>query len=68
MAEIGRASFEKCLQQLMNALEASLLEEASAQLNELHPSEVAKLLEALPPKDRSLIWPREVCFIAAHSG
>jgi magnesium transporter len=58
MAEIGRASFEKCLQQLMNALEASLLEEASAQLNELHPSEVAKLLEALPPKDRSLIWPR----------
>ncbi|MGE4594688.1 MAG: magnesium transporter, partial [Gammaproteobacteria bacterium] len=58
MSEIERASFEECLQQLMNALEASLLEEAGAQLDELHPSEVAKLLEALTPKDRALIWPR----------
>ena len=58
MADAERASFEECLQQLMNALEASLIEEAGAQLDELHPSEVAKLLEALPPKDRSLIWPR----------
>lgn len=58
MAEAERASFEELLQQLMNALEASLIEEAGAQFAELHPSEVAQLLEALPPKDRSLVWPR----------
>ncbi len=58
MAEVERTSFEECLVQLINALEASLLEEAVAQLDELHPSEVANLIEALPPRDRSLIWPR----------
>ena len=58
MADIENASFEGRLQQLMATLEASLIEEAGAQLNELHPSEVAKLLEALTPKDRSLVWPR----------
>ncbi len=58
MAEAERASFEELLQHLMNALEASLIEEAGAQFAELHPSEVAQLLEALPPKDRSLVWPR----------
>ena len=58
MADVEHASFEGRLQQLMVALEASLIEDAGAQLDELHPSEVAKLLEALTPKDRSLIWPR----------
>jgi len=58
MADIENASFEGRLQHLMATLEASLIEEAGAQLNELHPSEVAKLLEALTPKDRSLVWPR----------
>ena len=58
MADVEYASFEGRLQQLMVALEASLIEDAGTQLDELHSSEVAKLLEALTPKDRSLIWPR----------
>ena len=57
MAEIEITSFEKCLENLMIALEASNHEEAIEQLKDLHPGEIALLLEAIKPKDRSVIWP-----------
>ena len=57
MAEIELTSFEECLQNLMTALEASNHEEARDQLKDLHPGEIALLLEAIKPKDRTLIWP-----------
>ena len=57
MAEIELTSFEECLQNLMTALEASNHEEAKDQLKDLHPGEVELLLEAIKPKDRTLIWP-----------
>ena len=56
MSEVENTSFEDCLQRLMNSLEASLYEEAAAQLDGLHPGEVARLLEALTPKDRVQLW------------
>ncbi len=57
MAETELTSFEECLQNLMTALEASNPEEAKDQLKDLHPGEIALLLEALKPKDRTVIWP-----------
>jgi len=57
MAEIEVTSFEECLQNLMIALEASNHEEAIEQLKDLHPGEIALLLEAIIPKDRTVIWP-----------
>ena len=57
MAEIELTSFEECLQNLMTALESSNHEEAIDQLKDLHPGEIALLLEAIKPKDRSVIWP-----------
>ncbi len=57
MAEIEITSFEECLQNLMIALEASNHEDAIEQLKDLHPGEIALLLEAIKPKDRSVIWP-----------
>jgi len=57
MAEIELTSFEECLQNLMTALEASNHEEAIDQLKDLHPGEIALLLEAIKPKDRTVIWP-----------
>jgi len=57
MAEIELTSFEECLQNLMTALEASNHEEATDQLKDLHPGEIALLLEAIKPKDRTVIWP-----------
>jgi len=57
MAEIELTSFEECLQNLMTALETSNHEEAKDQLKDLHPGEIALLLEAIKPKDRTLIWP-----------
>jgi len=57
MAEIELTSFEECLQNLMTALEASNHEEARGQLKDLHPGEIALLLEAIKPKDRTVIWP-----------
>jgi magnesium transporter len=57
MAEVELTSFEVCLQQLLIAVEASDHEEAKAQLQELHPGEVARILEALTPRERSFVWP-----------
>jgi len=57
MAEIELTSFEVSLQNLMTALEASNHEEAKDQLKDLHPGEIALLLEAIKPKDRTVIWP-----------
>jgi magnesium transporter len=41
----------------MIALEASDYDEAKHQIKELHPGEIALLLEAIQPKDRSVVWP-----------
>ena len=57
MAEIELTSFEVSLQNLMIALEASNYDEAKQQIKDLHPGEIALLLEAIQPKDRSVLWP-----------
>ena len=57
MAEIELTSFEVSLQNLMIALEASDYDEAKQQIKDLHPGEMALLLEAIQPKDRSVLWP-----------
>ena len=56
MSKVENTSFEDCLQKLITSLEASLYEEATAQLANLHSAEIARLLEAIPPKDRSQLW------------
>jgi len=40
----------------MTSLEASLYEEATAQLANLHSAEIARLLEGVLPKDRMQLW------------
>ena len=57
MAEIELTSFEVSLQNLTIALEASDYDEAKQQIKDLHPGEIALLLEAIQPKDRSVLWP-----------
>ena len=57
MAEVELTNFEVSLQNLMIALEASNHDEAKHQIKELHPGEIARLLEAIQPKDRTVIWP-----------
>ena len=32
-------------------------DEAKTQIKEVHPAEIARLLEAIQPKDRSILWP-----------
>ncbi len=56
MSEVKNTSFEVCLQKLMTSLEASLYEEATAQLANLHSAEIARLLEGVSPKDRTQLW------------
>ena len=56
MSEVENTSFEVCLQKLMTSLEASLYEEATAQLANLHSAEIARLLEGVSPKDRTKLW------------
>ncbi|SFV87656.1 Mg/Co/Ni transporter MgtE / CBS domain [hydrothermal vent metagenome] len=40
----------------MKSLQASLYEDATTQLANLHSAEIARLLEAIPPKDRIQLW------------
>ncbi|SMN01394.1 Mg/Co/Ni transporter MgtE / CBS domain [uncultured Candidatus Thioglobus sp.] len=56
MSEVKNTSFKGHLQELMRSLEASLYEEATTQLANLHPAEIARLLEAVPPKGRTKLW------------
>jgi magnesium transporter len=56
MSEVENTPFEACLLKLMTSLEASLYEEAAAQLTNLHSAEIARLLEGIPPKDRTQLW------------
>jgi magnesium transporter len=56
MSEVENTSFEDCLQRLMTSLGASLYEEAISQLAGLHSAEIARLLEAIPPKVRVKLW------------
>ncbi len=56
MSKVEHISFEDCLQRLMTSLEASLYEEATSQLSNLHSAEIARLLESVPPKDRIKLW------------
>jgi len=59
MAEVELTNFEVSLQNLMTALEVSNHDEAKHQIKELHPGEIARLLEAIQPKDSSyLAWDR----------
>ena len=57
MAETESTAFEVSLQNLMLFLEASDYDEAKTQIKEVHPAEIARLLEAIQPKDRSILWP-----------
>jgi len=57
MSEVELTNFEVSLQNLMISLEASNHDEAKYQIKELHPGEIARLLEAIQPKDRAVIWP-----------
>ncbi len=43
---------------MQTALEANELDKLGALLHELHPSEVADLLEALPAEARAAVWAR----------
>lgn len=57
MAETESTAFEVSLQNLMLSLEASDYDEAKTQIKEVHPAEIARLLEAIQPRDRSILWP-----------
>ena len=57
MAETDSTAFEVSLQNLMLSLEASDKDQAKTQIKEVHPAEIARLLEAIQPKDRSILWP-----------
>lgn len=56
MSEVEKTSFEECLERLMKSLEVSLYEEATTQLANLHSAEIARLLEAIPVKERNVLW------------
>ena len=41
---------------LLKKLDSGRMRSAAMMVNSLHPSEVARLLEALPLKDRAVLW------------
>ncbi len=44
------------LQALTRALESGTLQNVWKMLNNLHPAEIAQLLESLPPTERDIVW------------
>ncbi|RKZ36791.1 MAG: magnesium transporter, partial [Gammaproteobacteria bacterium] len=50
------ARHQEHLLALTEALDRASLEEVRAQVSQLHPAEVADLLESLPTRDRDRVW------------
>lgn len=44
------------LRLLTGALDSDTLSQIKLQINELHPAEIANLLESIPPKNRRIVW------------
>lgn len=44
------------LRLLTGALDSGALSQIKLQINELHPAEIANLLESIPPKNRRVVW------------
>ncbi|MFT6624383.1 MAG: magnesium transporter [Cycloclasticus sp.] len=44
------------LRLLTGALDSDALSQIKLQINELHPAEIANLLESIPPKNRRIVW------------
>ncbi len=57
MSDLEPASFEDYLQNLLLAVDTSDHEEIKAQLKEIYPGELARILEALTLKERTFVWP-----------
>ena len=58
MPENQDNSFADLLKQVIDLSNASMFEEAVTFLEQLHSSDIAKIIEALTPRERSLIWTR----------
>jgi len=52
----GREHTKATLELLREKLNSGRMRAAGTMVNSLHPSEVARLLESLPPKDRAVLW------------
>jgi magnesium transporter len=47
---------EERLKGLYDALESGTLRRAGRMVNALHPAEIGRLLESMPPRERSVVW------------
>ena len=56
MLRLEHISFEERFQDIMSSLELLMYEEAADKLSSYYPGEKARLLEAIPPKERVELW------------
>ncbi len=56
MGDAATQQHESRLQALTRALESGTLQNVWKMLNNLHPAEIAQLLESLPPTERDIVW------------
>ena len=56
MSADGNTVRDEQLQHLHDALESGTLRRAGRMVNALHPAEIGRLLESLPPRERAVVW------------
>ncbi len=56
MSVDGNTVRDEQLQHLRDALEGGTLRRAGRMINSLHPAEIGRLLESLPPRERAVVW------------
>ena len=56
MSVDGSTVRDEQLQHLHDALESGTLRRAGRMINALHPAEIGRLLESLPPRERAVVW------------
>ena len=57
MTTVKPESVEELIEHIISVLNESGVEQIEGELEKLHPADIARLLESIPPEGRDLIWP-----------
>lgn len=57
MTVASNSNVENLIENLISVLNESGIEHIDDELRNLHPADIARLLESIPPESRELIWP-----------
>ncbi|MGB5281303.1 MAG: hypothetical protein WBN37_08320, partial [Arenicellales bacterium] len=54
---VASNNVEDLIEHIVSVLNESGIDHIADELQDLHPADIARLLESIPPESRELVWP-----------